>query len=152
MRKSSRPHSFTFVRNTVAIEPPFWTWSVSNPGEMRSLLVGLVLVALQQTTARPPQPDFSGEWVLVDSSGPAALIATTLTVRQPVTTRTKPGTPMPPAYLELDRWQFDVRVARRGVAVQHRRSTRGDAIRGARQAIPTCNCDVPKARLPLMPH
>lgn len=50
---------------------------------------------------RPPQLDFSGDWVLVESSGPGELIASSLNVQQPLTTMNVRGVPIPPAYLYL---------------------------------------------------
>lgn len=45
--------------------------------------------------------DFSGRWVLEDETAAPADTPATLTVRQPITTTTMRGDPMPPAYLTL---------------------------------------------------
>ena len=68
---------------------------------MTALLVGGFLLVASQNASRPSQPDFSGEWVVVDSKGATEGVATALTVRQPVVSKNVYGAPMPPAYLEL---------------------------------------------------
>jgi hypothetical protein len=68
---------------------------------MAMLFVCLLPLLTSQIGERPTQPDFSGEWVLVASTAPAADAATVLNVRQPIIDRTVQGTPMAPAYLDL---------------------------------------------------
>jgi len=47
----------------------------------------------------PKEPDFSGEWKLVEAAGPASAPASALTIRQTIT-RTR-GEPMPPWFSDL---------------------------------------------------
>jgi len=69
---------------------------------MATLLLWMAtLFSSPQGATRPDHPDFSGEWILVDSTNPAEGAATALSVEQPIATTTVRGTPMPPAYLEL---------------------------------------------------
>jgi hypothetical protein len=53
----------------------------------------------------PKEPDFSGEWVLVQASAGASDAASALTVRQSITHTTKRGEPMTP-------WLSDLTVER----------------------------------------
>jgi len=61
----------------------------------------LAVLSSMQVGSRPSQPDFSGEWILVNPTNPAADVATALSVRQPIVENTVRGGSMPPAYLEL---------------------------------------------------
>ena len=70
---------------------------------MPKLLLAWLLVAASSVGLSAQQgTDFSGSWVLEDSSASSELIPDRLTVRQPVTTTNVFGKPMPPAYLTLD--------------------------------------------------
>jgi len=61
-----------------------------------------VLVLLVSGIAQmPKEPDFSGEWMLVEASGQASDPAPALTVRQAVTRTTRRGEPMAPWFSEL---------------------------------------------------
>ena len=61
-----------------------------------------VLVLLVSGVAQmPKEPDFSGEWMLVEASGPASDPAPALTVRQVITRTTLRGEPMTPWFSEL---------------------------------------------------
>ena len=69
---------------------------------MFATLPSCVLVLLVSGVAQmPKEPDFSGEWMLVEASGPASAPAPALTVRQAVTRTTRRGEPMAPWFSDL---------------------------------------------------
>jgi HEAT repeat protein len=53
------------------------------------------------TQPAPPQPDFSGRWVLVSPAHPPANAARVLVVEQPITRTNVRGEPMPPSFLAI---------------------------------------------------
>jgi hypothetical protein len=62
----------------------------------------LALLWSTQVAERPTQPDFSGDWVLVEPADHGPDVAVALTVRQPVISQTARGTPMAPFYSHLN--------------------------------------------------
>lgn len=69
---------------------------------MFGTLASSVLVLFVRSAPQvPPQPDFSGEWVLVKASGSSAEQASALTVRQTITSKTMRGEPMTPWFSEM---------------------------------------------------
>src|SRR4030095_5994513 len=69
---------------------------------MFATLSSCVLVLLVSFVAQvPKEPDFSGEWVLVQASNAASAPASALTVRQSITRTTMRGEPMTPWFSEL---------------------------------------------------
>jgi hypothetical protein len=73
------------------------------------LLFPLVVVLLAGgASQKPTEPDFSGEWVLVTTTGSVSNPARALGVRQTITSTTRRGGPMKPYYsdLRIER-QFD---------------------------------------------
>lgn len=66
------------------------------------LLLSWVFVAAWSIALHGQQgTDFSGSWLLEEGAASPADIPRRLTVRQPITTTTLRGDPMPPAYLTL---------------------------------------------------
>ena len=61
-------------------------------------IAGLLIVAPGQ---RPDEPDFSGEWVLINSTPKTTDAASALSVRQPIVRTTARGTPMQPFFSHL---------------------------------------------------
>ena len=68
---------------------------------MFATLSSCVLVLLTGLTQIPKQPDFSGEWMLVEASGTGSDLAPVLTVRQTITRTTSRGEPMTPWFSDL---------------------------------------------------
>src|SRR3954471_22680792 len=69
---------------------------------MFATLASCVLVVLVSGVAQIPQePDFSGEWVLVEATGTASDPAAALIVRQTVTRTTRRGEPITPYFDDL---------------------------------------------------
>jgi hypothetical protein len=58
----------------------------------------VLFITAQQT---PKEPDFSGDWVLVQASGQTTEPASALIVRQQITRTTARGEPMPPRFSDL---------------------------------------------------
>src|SRR4051794_20875750 len=67
----------------------------------RTLSSSVLLLFLSSGAQDPKQPDFSGEWVLVNASGAIAEPASALSVRQTITRTTTRGEPMEPWFSEL---------------------------------------------------
>jgi hypothetical protein len=61
----------------------------------------LLVLTVSSVAQIPKDPDFSGEWVLVQATGSAFDPASALTVRQTITRTTKRGEPMPPWFSDL---------------------------------------------------
>jgi hypothetical protein len=55
----------------------------------------------QRQRTEPEEPDFSGEWVLVEASGTASDPASALTVRQTIARTTRLGEPRMPYFSDL---------------------------------------------------
>jgi hypothetical protein len=67
-------------------------------GILSSCVLSLLVTSVAQI---PKEPDFSGEWVLVQASSTASDPASTLTVRQRITRTTMRGEPMTPYFSDL---------------------------------------------------
>ena len=66
------------------------------------LLLWLVVAAASVGLSAQQGTDFSGNWVLAESSASSELIPDRLTVRQPVTTTNALGKPVPPMYRTIE--------------------------------------------------
>jgi hypothetical protein len=75
-----------------------------------TLSSSVLALAVSGVAQMPKEPDFSGEWVLVQASG-ASDPAPALTVRQSITRTTARGEPMTPWFSELGvQWHFKMGV------------------------------------------
>ena len=73
----------------------------------RTLSSSVLVLVVSGVTQVPTEPDFSGEWVLVQASNAAPEPASALTVRQSITRTNARGEPMTPWFSELGvQWHF----------------------------------------------
>jgi hypothetical protein len=69
---------------------------------MASAICRVMLLWSTQGAERPKEPDFSGDWVLVEPADHGADVALALTAWLPVVSQTARGTPMAPFYSHLN--------------------------------------------------